>query len=319
MLTIWYTTASSNKTFISLGNNGSEMTSTDLPSLVSELLNKDRLDYLEIIASSEDGAGSFQVTKEILRSRNTTRKKEARRENMIVSKRLGKLVALGILIPVEVGKYRISSLGYLLLRSWKDLKMNAESLTKFREFFDTQYISALPDEFFREIYKLEKAAVTENPIQWENEVREYMKRIENKFYNLTEYIHDFPNDVIEKKRRGEIEIVIIYQFKKYPELNYSDEKKELLSELARAGADLRYMTLEKNRHPIGVRIVDDKWATLGFTRIGEWHLDRAHSLISSDLEFISWCRDLMYHMWHFEAKPLDVEKVIEHRGGSSYR
>lgn len=292
---------------------------TNLPSLMSELLNKDRFNYLEIIANSEDGAGSFDVAKEILRLRGITRIKEIRKENIVVNKRLRNLVNLGILIPVEMGKYRISSLGYLLLRSWKDLRKNAESLGKFREFLDTQYISTLPHEFFREIYKLGKTTVTENPVQWEDEVREYMKRIEHDFYNLTEYIHDFPSDVIERKKKGEIEIMIIYQFKKYPEFNYSDEKKELLSELAEAGAECRYITLEKNRHPIGIRIVDDKWATFGLTRIGEWHLDRAHSFVGSNSKFITWCRDLFFHIWNFEAQYLDVEEVVENRGGFSGR
>ncbi len=295
------------------------MTTIDLAPLMAELLNKDRFDYLRIIASSEDGAGSIEVTKEVLRLRGITTAKEIRRENVVVNKRLRNLVDSDILIPIEMGKYRISSLGYLLLRSWKDLKMNAESIGKYLEFLDTQYISALPHEFFREIYKLRKTTVTENPVQWEDEVREYMKRIDHNFCNLTEYIHDFPDDVIEKKRKEEIEIMIIYQFRKYPELNYSDEKKELLSELARAGAEFRYINLERDRHPIGIRIVDDKWATFGLARIGEWYLDRAHSFIGTDSEFISWCRSLFSYIWNSEAQYLDIERVAENRGGSSGR
>lgn len=288
------------------------MTGTDLAKLMSELLNKDRLNYIEIIANRGSGIKSIDVTKEILKLKGIKLHPEkVKKENIKVNKRLRKLVDLDILSSNERAEYTISNLGYLLMDSWRELTEKAETMSRFRDFFSSHYITDLPPEFFRQIYKLKRSRITENPLQWEREVKIYMKKIERKFYNLTEYLHDFPEEIIEKKKRGEIEeIVIIYEFNKYPELNYSDEKIELLNRLSRAGTEFRYMNL-KDRYPIGLRIVDEKWATFGLAKIPEGELDRAHAFIGTDSDFISWCRDLMYHMWHFEAKPLNVEDVME--------
>ncbi|KYK37047.1 MAG: hypothetical protein AYK19_07555 [Theionarchaea archaeon DG-70-1] len=280
----------------------------DLTSLMGELLNKDRLDYLEIIENSE-GAKSIDVAEEILKSRGITKPKEIKKENIKVNKRLRKLVDLGILDSTKKGEYEVSSLGYLLMDSWQELNEKAETLNKFRRFFDTHYIEDLPQEFIRQIYRLSEAELTRNPVQWMKEVMRYMKKIERKFYNSTEYLHDIPDEILEKKVTGKIEqISILYQFYKHPELNYPDEK-ELFDELVEAEVEFRYLTL-KNRHPIGIRIVDEKWATFGLTRKADGVLDRDQTLIGTNRDFVSWCRDLMYHIWHFEAKPLDVSEII---------
>lgn len=283
------------------------MPSRDLTYLMSELLNKDRLDYLEIIEKSE-GAKSIDVAKEILKSRGLIQVREIKKENIKVNKRLRKLVDLGILVSDYGGVYNMGSLGYLLLDSWRELNEKAGTIEKFRNFFETHYIDDLPREFFRQIYKLRKAELTEIPIQWVQEVMRYMNQIERKFYNMTEYLHDIPEDVIEKKESGKIsEIVIIYQFYKYPELNYSIEK-ELFDKLVDAGVEFRYTILE-TRRPISIRIIDEKWATFGLPRRLDGKLDRENAFIGTDPDFITWCRDLHYHIWHFEAKPLNVEKI----------
>lgn len=287
------------------------MTNEDLISNVKELLNKDRLEYMEVIMKSDKALGSLEVTKTILSSRGITDTKKISRENIKVNKRLRRLVELGLLMQIEEGTYSISSLGYLLMDSWNELSDRVETTKKFRNYFDTHYVDALPPEFFRQTYKLRKAKVTENPVQWMKQVTKYTGRVERKFYNLTEYLHDIPEDIIEKKtskETEEFEIVITYQFYKYPLLNYSDEK-ELFDRLVDADVRFHYLTLEK-RHPIGLRIVDDKWATFGLTRISDGVLDREKSFVGTDKDFVSWCRDLMYHIWHFKAKPLNVEEVI---------
>lgn len=284
------------------------MSKIDTADLMAELLNKDRLDYIGIINDSEGGIKSIDVTKKILELRGEKNPEKVRKENIKVNKRLRKLVSYGVLIS-EDGLYSISSLGYLLMDSWKELAENKKIMDKYREFFDTHFVNDLPREFFCRIHKLKNAEMTQNSIQWNNEVRKYMKRIERKFYNLTEYIHDFPEEIIRKRETGEIEeIVVIYEFMKYPMLNYDDEKKELLERLDEAGAELRYIELE-NRHPIGIRTVDEKWTTFGLTRTLDGQLDRDKTFIGTDLDFISWCRELMYHMWHFEAQRLDVDKI----------
>lgn len=279
----------------------------DLTNLMSELLNKDRFDYLRIIEHLE-GVKSIDVAKEILKSRGISKPDEIKKENIKVNKRLRKLVCLGILDSTKKGEYEVSSLGLLLMDSWQELNEKVETLNKFYAFFDTHYIEDLPQEFIRQIYRLNGAKITVNPVQWVKEVMEYMKKIERKFYNITEYLHDIPEDVIQKSVAGEIEISVLYQFFKYPELNYPDEK-ELFERLVEAGVEIRYLTLE-NRHPIGIRVIDEKWATLSLTRKMDGLLDRDQTLIGTDEAFVSWCRDLMHHIWYFEAMLLNVEEVI---------
>jgi predicted transcriptional regulator len=197
--------------------------------------------------------------------------------------------------------------------SWQELNEKVATLEKFRDFFDTHYVEDIPQEFLRQIYRLRGAELTVNPVQWVKEVMDYMKKIERKFYNCTEYLHDIPEYILEKKITGDIEeISILYQFEKYPELN-SPGEKELFDKLVNANVEFRYLTLE-NKHPIGIRIVDEEWATFGLARKTDGVLDRDQTLIGTDTDFISWCRDLMYHIWHFGAKKLDVEEVIAKKG-----
>jgi len=114
------------------------MINTDLTTLMAELLNNDRFDYLEIILNSEHGATSLDITRRILKSRGITQEDKIRRENIKVNKRLRKLIKLGILDSNQRGEYTISSLGYLLLDSWKELTEKAETMKKFHEFFESQ-------------------------------------------------------------------------------------------------------------------------------------------------------------------------------------
>jgi predicted transcriptional regulator len=285
------------------------MTKVDLSILMTELLNKDRFDYLRAIEKTKDGATSLEITRDTLRSKGIPSTDEIQKENVKINKRLRNLVGLGILVLKGRGRYDLSSLGQVLIDTWRETQDRIETLEKFEEFFEDHYVSDIPHEFLRQIYRLSGAELTVNPVQWMKEVMMYMKRIERKFYNMTEYLHDIPEDILRKKVNDEIEdISILYQFKKYPQLNYSDES-ELFEKLVKAKAKFHYLTLE-NRHPVGIRIVDEKWATFGLARRSGGVLDRDMTLIGTDINFISWCRDLMYHMWHFEAKPLRTDEVI---------
>jgi len=277
----------------------------DLIDVVSELLNKDRFDYLYII-EKQDGAKSLDIAKEILESRGIKGTKKITRENIKINKRLRKLVGLGVLVS-DRGKYNISSLGRLLMVSKEELEKNADTMEKFHNFFEDHYVDDLPREFFRQIYKLRNAQLTEIPVQWVQEVIRHSKSIERKFYNMTEYLHDIPEEIVDRKSE-EIEIAIVYQFYDYPKLNYSLEK-EAFEKLVEAGAEFRYINLE-DRRPIGIRIVDEKWATFGLARRSDEKLDREKAFIGSDEDFITWCRDLMYHIWSFKAKKLNVEEVV---------
>jgi predicted transcriptional regulator len=294
--------------FINVTDDRNVMTDIDLAYQMKELLNKDRLKYMEMIMNSDKGLGSLEIAQIICASRGITRDMEITRENSKINKRLRKLVNLGILMQIEEGKYSISSLGYLLMDSWKKLAEKADTVNKFSKFFNEHFVNDIPEEFFGQIYKIRGAKLTGNTVQWKESLARHMFKMDTKLYNSTQYLHDFPDVIIEKVRSHEIEIVIIYQFDSYPELNYSDEK-ELFDKLVEAGVEFRYIDLE-NRHPIGIRIIDDTWASFYLSRISDGKLDRDHVFIGTDREFITWCRDLHYHIWSFEAKPLNVEEVI---------
>jgi len=280
--------------------------------LVKELLLKDRIEYIEIIKDSEDGIGSREVTERILRPRGITSQKEIKKENIKVNKRLRAFVDLGILISDE-GEYNLSSLGYLLLDSWKSIGERVDTMDRFSDYFNNHLVNVIPKEFFRQIHKLRTSELTGIGIQWKETLEEQMMNMERKLYNLTHCIHDYPEIVLEKAKNGEIEIVIVYQFEEYPELNYSDSEQlreeELFNRLVDAGAEFRYLTLE-NRRPMGIRIVDEKWASFLLPKMLDGQLDRDQVFIGTDIEFVSWCRDLMYHIWSFEAESLNVEEVI---------
>lgn len=288
------------------------MTDTDHRLLMTELLNKDRLGYVMIIMNSQNGVGSREIAEEISELGGMTEEEEIKKANIMINKRLRKLVDLGILISVDK-KYKLSGLGYSLFDSWQNIVENVDAMEKFGDFFDDHLVNDIPREFFRQMYKLRSAELAQNATQWGNMLREQMKKTERKIYNMTQYLHDFPDHILKKKKKDEINIVITYQFNKYPQLNYSDEKV-LFEKLVEVETEFRYIKLE-DRHPLGIRVIDEKWATFLLPKpekTNEKHeLDRGQAFVGTDLEFVSWCRDLMYHIWSFEAKSLNVDEVEE--------
>lgn len=299
------------ETFIKVCNKKCKMKDYDLGILMNELLNKDRLEYMRVILNLGGSARSIDITKALLASRGITGDKKVKKENIMVNKRLKNLVSLEILKQVGQGEYGISSLGYLLMDSWKELTEKMETFGKFRQFFETHFVNDLPEEFFRQIYKLRNAKLTESPVQWMEELARQTIKTRRKLYILTELLHSISEETIERKKSGKIEeIVIIYEFYQYPNLNLlKPNEKEFFDKLVDAGVEFRHLTLE-NSHPIGLRIVDERWATFGLTRIADGVLDREKGFIGSDSDFIAWCRDLMYHIWSFKAEKLNVEEVM---------
>lgn len=277
---------------------------------MTELLNKDRLGYIEMIMNSKDGVGSREIAEKILESRGITEEGEIVNENVVVNKRLRSLVKLGVLVS-DKGKYKLTSRGSLFLDSWHEIVEKMDFMNKFGDFFDYHLVDDIPKEFFRQMYKLKNAQLTENAHQWLDVLGEQMENMETKLYNMTQYLHNFPDKVIKKNKSGEIDIVIIYQFENYPQLNQFDEKP-LFDKLVEARVEFRYIKLE-NRYPIGIRVIDDKWANFLLPRTSDGDLDRDHVFHGSDMDFVSWCRDLMYHIWSFEAKLLDTKDVMAKR------
>jgi predicted transcriptional regulator len=288
------------------------MTESDLNNQIRELLCLDRMTYIDTIMNSEMGLSSREISEKMLIKKRKTGKGALTKENSKVNKRLRRLVDLEILSEIQDDKYVVTSFGYMLMDSWKEITEKEKTFKKFRNYFETHYVNDLPNEFFRQIYKLERAEITHNSVHWINEMKEKMERIERKLYSLTNYLHNIPDEVLARKKKGEIkEVVIIYQFEQYPYLNSSQETS-LFRKLVEAGVEFRYMSLEKG-HPMGIRVIDEKWATFGLTRISDNCLEMEKTFYGTDLDFVIWCRDLMYHIWHFRATPLSTDDVMERK------
>jgi predicted transcriptional regulator len=203
-----------------------------------------------------------------------------------------------------------------MIDSWDGLSDKIDTIEGFGDFFENHVFESVPREFTSQVFDLRSTELTENASQWEKILGEQIRKTKRKLYSMTTYLHDFPDEILVRKKMKEIDIVVTYQFRKYPRLNYSDEKP-LFDKLVEAGAEFRYIDLE-GRSPIGIRIVDDQWATFLLPKANENRLDRDHAFVGDDPNFVSWCRDLMYHVWHFKAKTLNTDEVIERRKSNRY-
>jgi predicted transcriptional regulator len=283
--------------------------------IMSELLRKDRLEYVDMIKESKEGLRSLEIAEEILRKRKIKEKKRLSKENVLVNRRLRELTKLGILISRK-GMYRLTALGHLVIDSWDNMSDKIDTIEGFGDFFENHSFESVPKEFSTQVFDLKNTGLTENASQWEKILRKQIRKTRRKLYSMTTYLHGFPDEILRRRENKEIDIVITYQFKKYPQLNFSDEKP-LFDRLVEAGAQFHYIDLGSGS-PIGIRIVDDWWATFLLPKTNENRLDRDHAFVGEDPNFVSWCRDLMYHMWHFRAKPLIVNEIIEKRKSNRF-
>lgn len=207
--------------------------------------------------------------------------------------------------------YKLTALGYLVIDSWDDISDKIDTIEGFGDFFEDHVFESVPREFSSQVFALRNTHLTENASQWEKILREQIRKTSRKVYSMTTYLHGFPDEILRRREKKEIDIVITYQFKKYPQLNYSDEKP-LFDRLVEVGAQFHYIDLGSTS-PIGIRIVDDRWATFLLPKTNENRLDRDHAFVGDDPNFVSWCRDIMYHMWHFKAKSLNTREITEKR------
>jgi predicted transcriptional regulator len=283
--------------------------------IVSELLKKDRLEYIGMIKKSREGLRSLEIAKEILKEKKIEEKRRLSKENVLVNRRLRRLTKLGMLVSRK-GMYKLTALGHLVIDSWDGLSDKIDTIEGFGDFFENHVFESVPREFTSQVFDLRSTELTENASQWEKILGEQIRKTKRKLYSMTTYLHDFPDEILVRKKMKEIDIIVTYQFRKYPRLNYSDEKP-LFDKLVEAGAEFRYIDLE-GRSPIGIRIVDDQWATFLLPKANENRLDRDHAFVGDDPNFVSWCRDLMYHVWHFKAKTLNTDEVIERRKSNRY-
>jgi predicted transcriptional regulator len=284
--------------------------------LVDEILKMDRLLYLSIIKKKKS-LTSLKMTREVLALKKGISPKEVttgevNKNNPNINRRLKDLADREILID-EGGKYSLSLMGFLIIDELTKLSLNIEVFKKYKWFFSTHDYSVIPRQKLREINRLRLATECKDAI-------EYVRTIENNTLEArsgiciaTEHLHDIPNWIIQELEEGTLFLKLIYQFKAPFKINYADEDERKLwrslAEKTIPHAELRYLTLQY-RNPIGIRIIDGKWAIFNLFEIAEEKLNRPRSFYGKHEQFVSWVEGIFASLWA-RSKPFDIQKVIE--------
>ncbi|MGC1121048.1 MAG: hypothetical protein WBA22_08130 [Candidatus Methanofastidiosia archaeon] len=280
--------------------------------LIREILKMDRLQYLSII-QQKDPMTSLKITNEILALKEgikpeKVKVKDTKKHNPNINKRLLDLTNLGILEDHE-GEYSLSPVGTLLIDGLRRLESNIDIIRKHEWFFKAHDYSVIPSHQLHEIHKIQFAKQCEDEFEYRKELVESTQRTEHQICIVSERLHDIPSWIIEEMKNGAITLKYVYQFKKPLELNFNDsEERELWQDLTQEpspGIEFRYSTLE-NRNPIGIRIIDRKWAGFNLFEFAENKLNRRRSFYGTDGEFIVWVEDLFSHIWN-SSQILQIE------------
>lgn len=290
------------------------MLDKDTKALIHEILKMDRLLYLNIIRE-KGHLTSLQMTREILALSNNLKPEEVKAKkvadkNPNINKRLKDLADLGILID-SGGEYSLSSIGPLVIDDLTKLNSNIEVLRRYRQFFDTHDYSVIPPQQFQEIYRLCYARQCENAIEYYKEIEDNTARTDRRIRIATEYLHDVPGWILEELKQGNLSLQLMYQFIEPFKMN-SDDEKELrlwkdLTEETFFTVELRYITLE-DRNPIGIRIIDRKWAILNLLELAENKLNRPKSFCGVEEKFVSWVEDIFSYIWN-TSESLPIDKI----------
>lgn len=284
--------------------------------LIGEILKMDRLLYLRII-KEKGSLKSLQVTREILAIRKNLKPeqigaKEANRKNPNINKRLQDMVGLGIL-DVHKGRYSLSPIGHLLVDELTRLNSNIEILGKYEWFFNTHDYSVIPSQQFREIYKLQFAEQCENNFDYRREIERNTGNTSYGIHIATEYLHDIPTWIIDELRQNHLTLKLTYQFKKPFKINSNDEEelklwRNLIQDVP-PGLELRYSIL-KDRNPIGIRIIDDKWAIFSLYEKAEKKLNRPRSFYGTHEQFVAWIKNVFLDLWN-KSKSFKRDEISE--------
>ena len=282
--------------------------------VVDEILKMDRLLYLSIIEKKKS-LTSLEMTREVLAlkkgiSPKDVSGKEIARNNPNINKRLKDLADREILID-KGGKYSLSLMGFLIIDELTILSLNIEVFRKYRWFFNTHDYTVIPRQELREIHRLQLAEECQDAIEYVRTIENNTVEVRSGICIATEHLHDIPNWIIQELEEGTLFLKLIYQFREPFKINYDDERWlwRSLTEKTLPRAEFRYLSLQY-RNPIGVRIIDGKWAIFNLFGIDEEKLNRPRSFYGKHEQFVMWVESIFTNLW-MKSKPLDVQKVIE--------
>lgn len=297
-------------------NKGTPTWTTSPEEVINEILNKDRLLYLKIIQEKKSST-SLQMTGEILALRSNIKpeqvgKKNVDKHNPNINARLKTMAELGVLNEHD-GEYSLSSIGLLLIEELPRLISNMGILKKYKQFFDTHDYTVIPPQQFREIYKLQFATQCKDAVDYGNILLDNTGRTEHRIRIATERLHTIPSWVMQEVKQGNVTFELIYQFRDPFILNVNDEDEqnlwEDLTEMDLPNVRLRYLTFEK-RNPIGIRIIDEKWALFNLFEIAENRPNRPASFYGTHEQFVGWIEDIFTSIWN-ESELLDRKSLFD--------
>lgn len=283
--------------------------------LMNEILNKDRLLYLEIIQDRKS-LTSLQMTREILALKGNMKPgqiedKKVARNNPNINARLKSLAGHGVLNDHN-GEYSLSSIGLLFVKELPRLISNMEILKKYKNFFDAHDYTVIPPQQFCEIHKLQFAEQCKDAIDYNNITLDRTGRTEHRIRIATDRLHAVPSWIMGEVKLGHVTFELIYQFKEPFKLNFNDEEERSLwkglVEMYPPYVNLRYSTCER-QNPIGIRIIDEKWALINLFEIAENRLNRPASFHGAHEQFVRWVEDIFTSIWN-RSKPLNGKDLL---------
>lgn len=299
---------------------GAKKTNLSSEELVDEILKMDRLLYLKIIWE-RGPLTSLHMTREILALKKSISPEkvgngEINRKNPNINKRLRDLADRGILVDQE-GRYSLAPLGILIFDGLSRLVSSIDVIREYEWFFNTHDYTAIPSQKLREIYKLQFAEQCKDYFEYTEKLDSKTTKTREKIHIVTERLHDIPKWIIKEFGRNNLELKLVYQFWEPFKINRDEERslwRDLMQEIS-STIEIRYLTLE-NKNPIGIRIIDQKWAIFSLYEFDEEKLNRPRSFCGEDEQFITWIEDIFSIIWN-KSKPLDIDEFCRELSNKS--
>ena len=273
-------------------------------SILREISNTDRLIYLKILQKWEP-MSSAQVTQVIISIKKKQSLKEINEENEFkkncpnVTGRLTKLSKLGVLNKDDQN-FSISPIGFFLINLMEIMDADIKVITNYKKFLDFHDYSVIPPQDISGIYNLQFSNQCTTPMEYTDILTTKTGGTSEQIKIITDCLHDIPNWILEEIKKENINFKLIYQFKSLFEINSHDEKeyklwRDLLQDPVKG--EFRFLSQDK-RNPIGIRIIDDKWALLNLYEFTNKELNRSRSFYGEDSRVVSWIIDIFSSYWN---------------------
>jgi predicted transcriptional regulator len=287
-------------------------------SIIKEILNADRLRYLKIL-QKWGPMSSTEVTQVIIAIKKMQSLKEinendTKKHYPNISARLTELNKLGVLNKDDLN-FSISPVGFFLINLMEIMDADIKVITKNKQFLDFHDYSVIPSQEISGIYNLQFSNQCATEIDYHHILEEKTGGVSEQIKIITDRLHDIPYWICKEIKNGSINFKLLYQFKNPFKINSNDEEeytlwKYLLQDPVKG--ELRFLS-QSGGSPIGIRIINDRWALLNLYEFTEEKLNRSRSFYGEDSRFVSWVIDIFWNYWN-NANKLTCENIEKIRG-----